>query len=362
MKFFTSSRKAVAFAGVELPDDFTGIEAVYPVLLNEYYLSLIDWKNFRHDPIALQSFPQQAELADETSSFDPLAEEEQMPVPRLIHRFKDRVVILANSHCAMRCRFCFRKREWANGASLPPLTDSELDEIINYLQKHPEIREILLSGGDPLMLAEKRLLEILHRLKAVPSIDIIRVASRIPVVWPDRVTPSLAAALGDIPGVWFATHFNHPREITPESAAACTWLVKAGVPVINQTVLLKDVNDRAEILEELFRKLVALRVKPHYLFHVDPVRGVRHFATGIECGLEILRTFRATLSSLAVPTFAIDLPEGGGKVALQPDYRVDGKYPDIHGKKLIAYDGKLPENLSAQPEVPQSKLEHKPLN
>ena len=148
MKFFTSSREAIAFSGVDLPADFTMIEAVYPVLLNEYYLSLIDWKNFRHDPIALQSFPQQAELADEISSSDPLAEEKQMPVPRLIHRFKDRVVILANSHCAMRCRFCFRKREWANGASLPPLTDSELDEIISYLQKHPEIREILLSGGD----------------------------------------------------------------------------------------------------------------------------------------------------------------------------------------------------------------------
>jgi lysine 2,3-aminomutase len=244
----------------------------------------------------------------------------------------------------MRCRFCFRKREWANGASLMPLTDAELDEIIAYLQKHTEVREILLSGGDPLMIAETRLLEILRRLKEVTSIDIIRVASRIPVVWPDRITPSLASALGDIPGVWFATHFNHPREITQESSAACQRLVKAGVPVINQTVLLKGVNDRAEILEELFRKLAANRIKPHYLFHVDPVRGVRHFATGIECGLEILRTFRSRLSSLAVPTFAIDLPEGGGKVALQPDYCCDGKYPDIHNQKWISYETTLPES------------------
>jgi lysine 2,3-aminomutase len=338
MKFFTTSREALAFAGADIKENLEKIEAAYPVLLNEYYLSLIDWKNFHHDPIALQSFPRQAELADEESSFDPLAEEDKMPVPRLIHRFKDRVVILANSHCAMRCRFCFRKREWANGASLPPLTDEELDGMIAYLKSHPEIREILLSGGDPLMIAEKRLLEILTRLKGVPSIEVIRVASRIPVVWPERITASLAGALGDIPGVWFATHFNHPREITPESSEACRKLVKAGVPVINQTVLLKGVNDRAEILEDLFRKLIALRVKPYYLFHVDPVRGVRHFATGIECGLEILKTFRSTLSSLAVPTFAIDLPEGGGKVALQPDYRIDGKYPDIHGKKLIDYE------------------------
>ena len=338
MKFFTSCRKALDFYGIEIPENTEKVEKVYPALLNEYYLALIDWENFPDDPIARQAFPDIAELADETSSFDPLAEEEQMPVPRLIRRFKDRVVILANSHCAMRCRFCFRKREWANGASLPPITDKELNSISGFLQEHPEIREILLSGGDPLMLNEKRLLEILWQLKKIPSIDIIRVASRIPVVWPQRITESLAQELGNIPGVWFATHFNHPREITPESSAACTMLIKAGVPVINQTVLLKKVNDRPEILEELFRKLVALRVKPHYLFHVDPVRGVRHFATGIDCGLEILSSFRATLSSLAVPTFAIDLPEGGGKVALQPDYRIDGKYPDIHGRKLIKYE------------------------
>lgn len=341
MKFFTTSSQALKFAGVDIPFDMEKVEAVYPVLLNEYYLSLIDWNNFHNDPIARQSFPSADELADVTSSFDPLAEEEQMPVPRLIHRFRDRVVILANSHCAMRCRFCFRKREWANGAELPPVSDAELSAMIEYLHAHPEIREILLSGGDPLMLPEKRLLEVLHQLKTVPSIDVIRVASRIPVVFPERVTSSLAQALGDIPGVWFATHFNHPREITPESSGACTRLVKAGVPVINQTVLLKGVNDDAETLAELFRKLTAIRVKPYYLFHVDPVRGVRHFATGIECGLNILKTFRSTLSSLAVPTFAIDLPEGGGKVALQPDYRVDGKYPDIHGKKLIAYEEHL---------------------
>jgi lysine 2,3-aminomutase len=262
-----------------------------------------------------------------------------MPVPRLIHRFRDRVVILANSQCAMRCRFCFRKRERANGAELPPLADVELAKMTEYLTAHPEVREILLSGGDPVMMPENRLLEILHKLKKIPSIDIIRVASRTPVVMPERITDSLAAALGSIPGVWFATHFNHPVEVTESAAAACRKLVKAGVPVINQSVLLKGVNDDAGVLEELFRKLVSIRVKPHYLFHVDPVRGVRHFATGIHKGLEILRSFRSGVSSLAVPTFAIDLPEGGGKVALQPDYSVDGRYyPDVNDSgKLIEY-------------------------
>ena len=338
MKFFTSCRDAMAHLGIDMPEQLAAVEAVFPVYLNEYYLSLVDRDNWRTDPIALQAFPGIEELADESSSFDPLAEEQQMPVPRLIHRFPDRVVILANSHCAMRCRFCFRKREWAGGEKLSPLSDAELEIMTAYLEKHPEVREILLSGGDPVMLPERRLLEIIGRLKNVPSIDVIRVASRVPVVLPERITESLAMALGDIPGVWFATHFNHPREVTPEASAACLRLVKAGVPVINQSVLLKGVNDNAEILEELFRKLIAIRVKPHYLFHVDPVRGVRHFATGTECGLDILRKFRSSLSSLAVPTFAIDLPEGGGKVALQPEYRIDGKYPDIHNSKLISYE------------------------
>ena len=197
---------------------------------------------------------------------------------------------------------------------------------------------MLISGGDPLMLPFGRLKAIVDAVAAVPSIQVIRIGSRMPVVWPERVTAEIAEYFGSIPGLWFATHFNHPREVTPEAAAACGRLVRAGVPVVNQSVLLKGVNDDAELLEELFRKLVAIRVKPHYLFHVDPVRGVRHFATGVEKGLQILRAFRPRLSSLAVPTFAIDLPEGGGKVALQPEYGKDGEYSDIFEQKRIKYE------------------------
>ncbi len=338
MKFFASCRKAMTSLGIAMPPELAAVEAKYPVYLNDYYLSLIDTANWRTDPIALQAFPQLAELDDESSSVDPLAEEEQMPVPRLIRRFRDRAVLLVTGACAMRCRFCFRKREWADGAELPAISDRELADAAEYLKQHPEIREVLISGGDPVMLPFPRLLKIIKTLREVPALEILRIGSRIPVVWPERITAEFAEALGEIPGLWFATHFNHPREVTPHAAEACRRLIRAGVPVVNQSVLLKGINDNADTLEELFRKLVAIRVKPHYLFHVDPVRGVRHYATGIECGLEILRQFRPRLSSLAVPTFAIDLPEGGGKVALQPEYRnAKGEFPDIGNTHYIEY-------------------------
>ena len=308
MKFYRSGRDAMARLGLAAPAEMAGVEARFPVYVNEYYLGLIDPADWKNDPIARQALPDVAELADRSSSFDPLAEEEQMPVPRLIHRFEDRVVLLATGRCAMRCRFCFRKREWADGAELADITGSELAAAAHYLAGHPEIHEVLISGGDPLMLPFPRLKQLVETIAALPSIEVIRIGSRMPVVWPERVTAEIAAFFGEVPGLWFATHFNHPREVTSEAAAACGRLIRAGVPVVNQSVLLRGVNDDPVVLEELFRRLIAIRVKPHYLFHVDPVQAVRHFATGVERGLEILRYFRPRLSSLAVPTVAIDLP------------------------------------------------------
>ncbi len=336
MKFYRHYREIADRLGFAADAPEVATAKAFPVCVNEYYLGLINPAAGKLDPIARQALPDPAELGDTDSSFDPLDEVNQMPVPRLIRRYADRAVLLTTGRCAMHCRFCFRKREWAGGES-PDINAEEIAAAAAWLTEHPEVKEVLLSGGDPLMLPMVRLRELIEAVRAVPSIEVIRVGSRIPVVWPQRITRNLAAYLGSVPGLWFATHFNHPREVTPEASEACGRLIKNGVPVINQTVLLKGVNDDWQTLEELFRKLVAVRVRPHYLFHVDPVRSVRHFATGVEAGLEILRRFRPRLSSLAVPAFAIDLPEGGGKVALQPCYGAGGVYCDIAGMKKIRY-------------------------
>lgn len=342
-KVFYNSADALRAAGLDVHPEYQAVEALYPVRINDYCLKQIDPALGERDPFYRQFLPDMQELADAESSCDPLAEEEQMPVSRLIHRFTDRAVLLATFRCAVRCRFCFRKRTWTHGAEMHDITDGELDEIIAYLRKNPQVREILVSGGDPLLLELDRIKKIVSSLKSVESIEIIRIASRLPVTAPHEVDDEKIAYLSGVDGLWLATHFNHPAELTEEAEAVLKKFVRSGIPVINQSVLLKGVNDDPVVLEKLFRRLVALRVKPHYLFHVDPVRGVRHFATGIERGLEILRYFRAHLSSLAVPTFAIDLPGGGGKVALQPEYRdAEGRFPDIYNQRYIAYRETIP--------------------
>ena len=341
-KFFYSSADALRAAGLPARPELADVEKLYPVKINSYCLKQINPELGENDPFYRQFLPDPEELADLDSSFDPLAEVEQMPVNKLIHRFPDRVVLLATFQCAVRCRFCFRKRTWCSGRTESDLSDQELEMAVDYLRRTPGVREVLISGGDPLLLPLERLQKIVSVIAALENIDIIRVATRLPVTSPHSIDDQTINFLAKIEGLWLATHFNHPAELTAEATALLRKITAAGIPVINQSVLLKGVNDNAETLEKLFRKLVSLRVKPHYLFHVDPVRGVRHFATGIECGLEIMRHFRSNLSSLAVPTFAIDLPEGGGKVALQPDYRDEqGRFPDIHNRRYIAYPEKF---------------------
>ena len=324
---------------VQPPADYQNVEKKYPLLVSDYYLNLIDGsaENIEHDPIWRQCMPSADELKDEKSDFDPLAEEVQMPVPRLIHRYPDRAVLLTTGKCATRCRFCFRKRTWTDGKELTDISKSELAEVCAYLRATPAISEVLISGGDPLMLSCEKIKFILDELSSIESISILRFSSRVPVTLPELVSPEIIKMLASYSGLWFMTHFNHPHELTGESISVCQQLIKAGIPVLNQTVLLKGVNDDSVILEDLFRQLIAIKIKPHYLYHVDPVRGVRHFATGINKGLEILKEFRSKLSSLAVPTFAIDLPEGGGKVALQPDYHCDNKYPSVIDGHMIEY-------------------------
>ncbi len=347
-KVFYSSADALRAAGLELHPEYQAVEALYPVKINDYCLKHIDPALGENDPFYRQFLPDMQELADVESSCDPLAEAEQMPVPRLIHRFTDRVVLLATFRCAVRCRFCFRKRTWTRGADMHDITDEELESIVAYLQKNVQVKEILISGGDPLLLELDRIKKIVSALQRAENIEIIRIASRLPVTAPHLISDDKIAYLSTVDGLWLATHFNHPAELTAEAENVLKKFVRSGIPVINQSVLLKGVNDDPRVLEKLFRRLVALRVKPHYLFHVDPVRGVRHFATGIERGLEILRYFRAHLSSLAVPTFAIDLPGGGGKVALQPEYRDSaGRFPDIANRRYITYCETIPADGDA---------------
>ncbi len=337
IKLLHGAAAAAEFLEVSPLPEAAAVEQAYPVLTNTYYLGLVDRENPADDPVWKQCMPDPAELDDLTSSFDPQEEAAYQVMPRLIRRYRDRALLLANGRCAIRCRFCFRKRTWMNGSELKDITETELREACAYLAARPEIREVLVSGGDPLLLPLPKLKRIMDALTELKNIEVIRMASRLPAVMPQAVTPEHAELLSAHPSLWLMTHFNHPREVTPEAVECCRLFIRRGVPVLNQTVLLKGVNDSPQVLEELFRKLVAVKVKPHYLFHVDPVRGVRHFATGIKCGLDILRYFRENLSSLAVPAFAIDLPEGGGKVNLQPDYTCNGCFYSIDGAELIEY-------------------------
>lgn len=288
----------------------------YPEQINPYCGRLIR----EHPELAPMYLADPRELDDAGLQTDGLGEKTLSPFPHLIRTYRDRALLLTTAKCFARCRFCFRKRLWRTDSPLMTEPDDrELLEICAWLKEHPEIDDVLLSGGDAMTLSDDRLLRLVAMLKATGTVSTCRICSRAPAVEPDRITDSIAAALGAIDGVWFVCHINHPSELTAEAEAAIRRLVSHGVPLLNQCVLLKGINDDAAILRTLFKRLAALRVKPHYLFHIDPVEGVAHFSTGVRKGLEIMEEFRDTLSSIARPDFAIDLPSGGGKVILAPD-------------------------------------------
>jgi lysine 2,3-aminomutase len=297
----------------------------YPAMATPYYLSLAQ-DHSPADPILRQCLPDPAELCEERGTADPLAEEQDSSCPGLTHRYPDRALLVVNSQCAVRCRHCLRKRIWNRPGS--SIGEPHLQLALDYLRQHSEIREVLVSGGDPLLLPEAMLDRLLGELRSIAHLEIIRIGSRLPVVLPQRLSPEFCQLLDRHGPIWLATHFNHPRELTPEAAQACENLVRAGIPVLNQTVLLRGVNDNPETIRQLCTGLLRIRVKPYYLFHGDPVAGTMHFRTGIAKGLEIMKALRGRTSGLAQPTFAIDLPGGNGKVPLLPDY---GAAPDEQG-------------------------------
>ncbi|MEA2012324.1 MAG: KamA family radical SAM protein [Verrucomicrobiota bacterium] len=297
-----------------IPATLYGTVKQYPLLVTPYYLSLAESLS-ENDSIIKQILPTTEEIDPhiQDTSEDPLGENPSMPVPNLIHRYPDRALIITTSSCATLCRHCMRKRLWKNKKIL---TKDSLQKICDYLKSNKNVREIILSGGDPLLLSNTKLKKIISAISAVDNIEIIRIGTRVPVVIPQRIDNKLCSVLNCGKPVWIATHFNHPHEISEESTKACNIILRSGIPIVNQTVLLKGINDSAKILKKLFTGLLKIKIKPYYLFHGDPVKGTMHFRTGIEKGLEIMQELLGNTSSLALPTFAIDLPNGKGKVPL----------------------------------------------
>ena len=298
----------------------TEVATRYAVAVTPAMAGLIDLAD-PADPIARQFIPDARELETRPEELaDPIGDDAHSPVPGIVHRYPDRVLLKATHACPVYCRFCFR-REMVGPGGEQALSGARLDAAIAYIRVHDAIREVIVTGGDPLILAPRRIAGITRRLGAIPHLDVIRWHSRVPVVAPERVTPALVEAL-QAPGkaVWIAIHANHARELTDAARDAIAMLIAGGFPLVSQTVLLKGVNADAETLAELFRALLALRVKPYYLHHADLAPGTAHFRTTIAEGQAIMRALRGRISGLALPTYVLDVPGGFGKVPVGPDH------------------------------------------
>ncbi|MBC8042710.1 MAG: KamA family radical SAM protein, partial [Rhizobacter sp.] len=290
------------------------LEGEFNIRINPYYASLIKEKN---DPIYKQVVPSADELIAGCCVDDPLNEERDSPVQSITHRYPDRVLFLVAHECAIYCRFCTRKRKVSDSSKI---SLKYLDDGINYIREHTEIRDIVLSGGDPLTLSDRRIEYILKSLREIPHVEVIRIGTKIPCVLPQRITKKLCSIIKKYHPVYVNTHFNHPRELTPEAKKACEMLADSGVPVGNQSVLLKGVNDDPQTMKTLMQGLLKMRVRPYYIYQADIVKGTEHFRTKVEKGLEIIQALRGHTSGLAVPHFVIDSPGGGGKIPLLPHY------------------------------------------
>ncbi len=290
----------------------------YPVIIPPYYLCLVNLEDAR-DPIRVQAFPVPEEIAFHVvGEPDPLEEEEDMSVPGLVHRYPDRVLVQITNLCPMNCRHCTRKREWEEGVWMR--SESEIDAMVKYVADTPQVRDVLFSGGDPLVLSTPKLEAILKRFREIPHVEILRIGTRFPVVLPQRIDEELTAMLRRHRPLWVNTHFNHPNEITLEAARACDLLQCAGMPMNNQTVLMKNVNDSVPVMTDLCHRLLAIGVRPYYLYQCDPVRGAEHLRTSVWKGIEIIEGMRGHTTGFAVPTFVVDAPGGGGKIPLSPNY------------------------------------------
>ena len=288
-----------------------------------YWMALMD-PDDPTCPIRRQAVPVEEEYKlSPNDMIDPLGEDSHMPVPGLVHRYPDRVLLLVVEICSMYCRFCTRSRVVGTSAGFSK--PANIDAAIDYIRAHRKIRDVLISGGDPLTLSDERLDEVLTKLKAIPHVEFIRIGTRNPVTLPYRVTESLCEMLKKHKPVWMSLHFNHPKEVTPPVKKACGMLADSGVPLGSQTVLMKGINDRPAIMKKLFHELLKIRVRPYYIYQCDPVKGTAHFRTPVSTGIHIIEKLRGHTTGYAVPTFVVDGPGGGGKIPLMPNYVVSVK-------------------------------------
>jgi len=314
-------------------ESLKAVVAKYPMRVSRYYFDLIEEVD---DPIWRQCIPSPLELQDPYGVEDPLDEEGDSPVPGLVHRYPDRVLLCVSNSCATYCRFCTRKRKV--GKPVVDLSLGVLLEQVRYVENKSAVRDVLISGGDPLLLPDQKIDLLLGRIRAISHVEILRIGSRVPCTFPQRVTPRLCRILKKYHPLYLNVHFNHPREITEESERACGLLAEAGIPLGNQSVLLRGVNDDSEVMKTLVQKLLRIRVRPYYIFQMDLVKGTYHFRTRVENGIKIIESLIGHTSGLAVPRYVIDAPGGGGKIPVQPGYILT---IEKDGVVLRNYEGKL---------------------
>jgi len=324
MRHAVHDAKALAKLVPLTDDEQAGLEEtakLFRVGVSPYYLTLIDPEH-PLCPVRMQSIPVRAEARVRPGELaDPLGEDPNRPVEAIIHKYPDRVLFLATDSCSVYCRHCTRRRITKGGEA--ELTRTAHEQGLDYIGAHPEVRDVIISGGDPLLFSDERLEQLLAPLRAIPHVEMIRIGTRMPVCLPMRVTEALAKLLRRYAPLFVITHFNHPKEITPESRRACELLVDNGVPVENQSVLMRRLNSDARIIKELNHACLRMRVRPYYLHQMDVAEGCEHLRTPIAAGLKIIEQLRGWTSGLAVPHLAVDLPGGGGKVTLQPEYVVE---------------------------------------
>ncbi len=305
-----------------------------PAGITPYYMSLLDPDNPGH-ALRRSVIPTVHEyIKSPGEADDPLGEEGQSPVHGLVHRYPDRALLLVHDFCSTYCRYCTRSRVVGHGALLADT--ARLEKALDYIRATPAIRDVILSGGDPLVLDDARLEWLLNRLRRIPHVEVIRIGTKTPAVLPQRITPNLVRMLKKYHPIWMSLHFTHPEECTPDASRACGMLADAGIPLGSQTVLLRGINDDIKIMKSLMQNLMKMRVRPYYLYQCDPISGSGHFRTPVEKGLEIIRGLRGFTSGYAVPTFVIDAPGGGGKIPLMPKYVIGKEDCDL---VMINYKG-----------------------